>query len=150
MITTSQLNQFFNTDKIAIYGLSRSGKGFSNTVMKELTKKDFKCFGINPNGGEVDGTKIYKNAGEITEVLDSSIMIVPKGNSFDAVKDAVASGVKSVWLQQGSETKEAIKYCEENNVNCIYDECILMYAEPVESIHKFHKWIWKLIGKVPA
>ncbi len=150
MITSSQLNQFFSSDKIALYGLSRSGKGFSNSVMNELKKKDIECFGINPNGGEVNGETIYRNYSELPQSANAAVILVPKEKSIEAVKDAVDSGVKNIWLQQGSESKESIKYCEENSVNCIYGECILMYAEPVESIHKFHKWIWKIIGKVPA
>jgi len=24
-----------------------------------------------------------------------------------------------------------------------------MFAEPVKSFHAFHRWIWKLLGKLP-
>jgi predicted CoA-binding protein len=52
-------------------------------------------------------------------------------------------------MQQGSESEKAINYCNENGIDVIHGECILMFAEPVESIHKFHKWLWKIFGKLP-
>jgi hypothetical protein len=31
----------------------------------------------------------------------------------------------------------------------VQKECILMFAEPVKSIHGIHRWIWKVLGKLP-
>jgi len=59
-------------------------------------------------------------------------------------------GIKSVWFQQGSSSDEAIKFCEEKGMSVVSGECIFMFAEPVDSIHKFHRWIWKIFGKLPA
>ena len=58
-------------------------------------------------------------------------------------------GVKNIWMQQGSESENAIEFCNKNEINVIHGECILMFAEPVKSIHSFHRWVNKLIGKYP-
>ena len=34
-------------------------------------------------------------------------------------------------------------------LNEIHKECILMFADPVNSIHGVHKWLWKVFGKLP-
>jgi predicted CoA-binding protein len=65
------------------------------------------------------------------------------------VKEAREKGIKSVWFQQGSSSKEAVKFCVENDMSVVDGECILMFTEPVESIHKIHRWIWKIFGKLP-
>lgn len=52
-------------------------------------------------------------------------------------------------MQQGSESKNAIDLCVKNGINVIAGECIMMYAEPVKSIHSFHRWINKLVGRYP-
>ena len=76
-------------------------------------------------------------------------MLFSKSQTEMVVKEANEIGVKNVWMQQGSESDEAIKYCKENGINEIHKECILMFADPVNSIHGFHRWIWKVIGKLP-
>jgi predicted CoA-binding protein len=52
-------------------------------------------------------------------------------------------------MQQGSESRNAIKFCEENGISAVHNECIMMFVEPVKSIHSFHRWINKLVGKYP-
>ena len=57
--------------------------------------------------------------------------------------------IKNIWMQQGSEAKDAINFCKDNGIDVVHGECILMFAEPVSSIHSLHRWINKLIGKYP-
>lgn len=52
-------------------------------------------------------------------------------------------------MQQGSESQAAIDFCKENKIDYVSGECIMMFSEPVQSIHRFHRGIWKLIGKYP-
>jgi len=52
-------------------------------------------------------------------------------------------------MQQGSESDEAINYCNENEIDCVSNECILMFAEPAGFIHRLHRWIWGIAGKLP-
>jgi hypothetical protein len=34
-------------------------------------------------------------------------------------------------------------------VEVVHGQCILMFTEPVGSFHKFHRWIWKVLRKIP-
>jgi hypothetical protein len=52
-------------------------------------------------------------------------------------------------MQQGAESKEAIRFCEDNNIAVVHGECILMFAEPLAFGHRLHRWIWKLLGRLP-
>jgi len=54
-----------------------------------------------------------------------------------------------VLLQQGAQSDSAIQFCKDNGMNIVHNECIMMFAEPVGSFHKFHRWVWKIIGKLP-
>lgn len=79
----------------------------------------------------------------------ASNLVVPPLQSDKIVREANKLGIKAVWFQQGSSSDEAVKFCEENNISFVKDECILMFAEPVKSVHKFHRWLWKILGKLP-
>jgi hypothetical protein len=65
------------------------------------------------------------------------------------VMEANEAGIKKVWLQQGSQSDEAINYCEENEIDFVSNECILMFAQPSAFIHRAHKWVWGVLGKLP-
>ncbi len=51
-------------------------------------------------------------------------------------------------MQFGSVSPEAVKYCEENGMDVIQNQCVIMFTEPIGLIHKLHKWIWKATGKI--
>jgi hypothetical protein len=42
-----------------------------------------------------------------------------------------------------------LRACEQLGLDVVHGQCILMFAEPVASLHKFHRWIWKIVGKIP-
>jgi hypothetical protein len=52
-------------------------------------------------------------------------------------------------MQPGSESAAAIRSCEENNLQVVHGECILMFAEPAAFFHRAHRWIWRMLGKLP-
>jgi len=74
---------------------------------------------------------------------------VPRTEVDAVVKDAVKAGIPRVWIQQQAETKAAIEYCQANGISVIYNECVLMFAEPSAWFHKMHKFVWGVAGKLP-
>ena len=76
-------------------------------------------------------------------------MIIPPERVLDVIPDLVKHKIQQVWLQQGSDSPEVIQQLKDNKIEIISHECILMFIEPVKSIHRFHRWIWKIAGKYP-
>ena len=52
-------------------------------------------------------------------------------------------------INSASEHDEKIKIAKENNVPVIFKKCMYMFAEPVGSIHKFHRYCVKAFGAYP-
>jgi hypothetical protein len=77
------------------------------------------------------------------------VIVVPPAKAEGLVKEAHAKGINQVWLQQGAESKAALAYCSQNEMNAISGECILMHLEPVGSFHGFHRFFRKLFGGMP-
>jgi predicted CoA-binding protein len=61
---------------------------------------------------------------------------------------AAASNIQNVWLQQGAESPAALKTGKELGLSLVSGKCILMYAEPVQSFHKFHRVVAKIFGQL--
>ncbi len=149
MTSKSSVDNFMSCKDIAVVGVSRKSSKFGNVIYKELKKKGMTLYGVNPSMDTIDGDKCYNNLHDLNGKIDGIINVVSPTKTLDVVKEANEIGVKNIWMQQGSESDEAIKFCQENGINEVHKECILMFAEPVKSFHGLHRWVWKVLGKLP-
>ena len=149
MTSKKSLEKFLESKNLAIVGVSRKSSKFGNVIYKELKKKGMNVYGVNPNMDAIEGDRCYKNLKELEGKIDGVINVVSPSQTKDVLVQANEIGIKNIWMQQGSESDEAIKYCQENGINEIHKECILMFAEPINSIHSVHRWLWKILGKLP-
>lgn len=150
MNTLASVEQFINLRTIAVVGVSRNPKKFGNHIYKEMKKKGYEIYPVNSNTDEVEGERCYRSISDLPDSVGGVIINIPADKGKEILLQTKAKGIKNVWLQQGSSSKELVAYCIENNLNYVNNECIFMFAKPVESFHKFHRFIWKLIGKYPG
>ncbi|MGA7719840.1 MAG: CoA-binding protein [Ignavibacteriaceae bacterium] len=149
MVQMETVKNFLSCSKIAVVGVSRTGKKYGNKAFNELRKKGYNVFPVNPNVNEIEGVKCFGSLKQLPVQVDGAVLAIPPAESMKVLKDAVSAGIKNIWLQQGSESMEAINYCNNNGLKVIYGQCILMFAEPAEFIHRAHRWINGFTGKLP-
>lgn len=149
MTSKKYVDEFLTKKNIAVVGVSRNKGKFGNVIYKELKKKGYIPFAVNTKLEQFEGDECYGSLIELKDKIDSIVIVVPPEQTEKIVKEAKNIGVKYIWMQQGSESDKAIEFCKENNISVIHNECLLMFLEPVNSIHSFHKWIWKVLGKLP-
>ena len=149
MTTQKNIDDFLSQKKIAVVGVSLSGKKFGATVFNELTSKGYQTFAINSkiNGQQKEG--FYPNLKSVPESIDGVVSVVPPETTEKIVEEAAELNISQIWMQQGSESEQAVEFCEEKGMNVIHEECILMFAQPVGFGHNLHWWIWKILGKLP-
>ena len=141
------VQDFIEHKKIAIVGASRSGNKFGNTAAKELKERGYEVFYVHPEASDIDGQPAYPNLETVKEKAQSVWISVSAEQGADVLRDAAKAGLTRVWLQQGADSPELLKLGQELDLKLVSGKCILMYADPVRSFHKFHQVIWKLIGK---
>ena len=76
--------------------------------------------------------------------------VVPPATTEEVVKQVQAAGIRRIWMQQGPESEAAIRFCRHNEMSVIDGQCILTFAEPAAFYQRFHRWVWKVLGKLPA
>ena len=149
MTSKKLVDDFLSQNKIAVVGVSRKRSKFGNVIYRELKKKGYTVYPINPSAPEIEGDICYPDLFSTPEPVDGVIINVPPSKTETVVKDVKETGIKRVWLQQGSQSDKAVNYCNENDIDCVSNECILMFAEPAGFIHRVHRWIWGVAGKLP-
>jgi uncharacterized protein len=148
-VTLDQISQFLAPRKLAIVGASRNPKKFGGTVIQELKDKAFELYPVNPNTDVIQGLKCYRTVDSLPDDVNHLLMVVPKTESASVATQIAGKGVKMVWVQQMSDTPEAIEILEDAGISVISKKCILMFAAPVKGPHRFHRFFVKLFGAYP-
>jgi len=148
MATKQQIEQFLAAKTIAMAGVSRNPKKFGYDTFIDLRKKGMNLIPVNPNAEEIAGIKAYKSVNELPEGIESLVIMTPKQETATIVMQAKEKGIKNIWIQQMSDTPEAIRLLEGSDTNVITNQCIRMYQSP-SGIHKFHFNIKKFFGRLP-
>jgi uncharacterized protein len=150
MATKQEIDDFMAQKSLALVGVSRGGRKFGNAILKDLTKAGYRVFPIHPEATELDGVRAYPSFAAIPEPVGGVVIVVPPARTEGVVRDAAAHGVTRVWMQQGAESAEAIRFCREQGMTVVHGQCILMYPKPATSwFHGAHRWVWELIGRAP-
>ena len=135
------------SEKFAVAGVSRNKNKFGNVIFEELLDRGFRSFPINPNSDTVMNKTCYPDLKSLPEKVDALIIVTKPDKTERLVKEAFDIDITKIWIQQGAESPESVRFCESKGMLCVSGECLFLYLEPVGLLHKFHRGIWKLLGK---
>lgn len=141
MTATMTTGEFLSHKKLALMRLSPQTPVMGAKMNEELAPKGYDVSVVYLSAGESDPT-----LEDVKDAVEGVIIAVPKNRCEAAVQEAIEAGIPRLWLQAGCDSKEAVALCEENGVPVIHGACVLMYAQPVQSIHSFHRGVWKVFG----
>ena len=148
MTTLKKINEFLNSQQIALIGVSRNPKKFGYAAFKELKEKGMKIIPVNPEAAEIMGEKSYPNVKVLPSDVQGIIVLTKKDQTASVVRDAKEKGIKQIWIQQMADSKEALDELKDSDINYITGECILMHFKP-HGFHKFHRSLKKFFGGFP-
>lgn len=149
MSTLQAINDFMAQKNIAIAGVSRKKQKFGNAIYKELDKKGYTLYPMNPNMEEYDGKKCYPDITSLPDDITAIVLNTKPEVTKKLLEEAHHKGIHHIWLQQGSADKQTIELAEKSESNIITKQCVIMFADPAKGIHGFHKWISKTFGLLP-
>lgn len=143
------INEFMNQRNVALAGVSLNKSKFGNSLFKELKSKGYTVYPVHPTLENFEGEKCYSNVNLLPNEVTALIICTKPENVFELIKSAVAKNIRHVWVQQGAQQDQALQFALDKGMNVIHRECVLMFANPVVSVHKFHRGLKKLFGAYP-
>jgi hypothetical protein len=150
MTSRAIVEEFVSQRVLAVVGVSRSGKKFGNAVCRELRAKGYRVYALHTQAESIDGEPCYRDFSALPESVGGVVVVVKPDEAAKVVREAAAAGIKRIWLQQGAGSPEAVRFCEAQGMSVVTGECILMFTEPVGPFHGFHRWLWRVFGKLPS
>jgi len=117
---------------IAVVGASRDPEKYGHRVYKDLKQAGYKVYPVNPNTDEVLGDKCYPNLKSLPQKPDVVDIVVQPSITEQIVQECMQLGITMVWMQPGSESEKAIKFCNENNIQVVHGECIMVQRRKLQ------------------
>ncbi len=148
MTTLKQIGEFLDSEPLALVGVSRNPRKFGFTAFKELRDKGMNVIPVNPFADKLYNTDVFHDVKSLPENIRGIIIMTKKEATAGIIKDALAKGIKQIWIQQGSESSDALRELDGSDANFITKQCILMHYKP-NNIHKFHAKLKKFFGFFP-
>jgi uncharacterized protein len=149
MKSMQAISDFMSVKNMAIAGVSRDQKKFGFMVFKELKKRGYTLYPINPNTDFIGDIQCFQSVLELPAQATNLYIVTPKEITAQIMRDAVTKGIHYVWIQQKSETPEALAIANENGIKLISGECIFMFMKAPEGFHKFHRFLRRIFGGIP-
>lgn len=123
----AQIDQFLAAPSFGVAGASDDKHKYGHKVYVCYQQNQRKAYAINPNVETVMGAPAYPNVAAIPEKIESLSIITPPPVTEKVVDDAIAAGVKNIWMQPGAESNKAISKAKEAGLNVIHGgPCLLV------------------------
>lgn len=118
--------QVLNESKtIAVVGLSSNPQKPSYEVAQYLQARGYRIIPVNPNLTEALGEKAYPDVLSIPEPVDVVDIFRPPDAVPEIVEQAIAKGVKVVWMQPGAENLQAAERAMQAGLQVIVGVCMM-------------------------
>lgn len=125
--TQEKIQTFLSAPAFAVVGASDDPTKYGHKVFMNYLRHDMKAYPVNPRCDQIGGSQVYKRLSELPEPVESISIITPPVVTDKVVDDAIACGVKNIWMQPGAESQTAIDKAEKAGISVIYGgPCVLI------------------------
>ena len=143
------IRAFLSRKRIAVVGVSRKKTSFANDVFDKMIRSGYDAVPVNQHMTKFRERPCYVRLTDISPPVDGVIILTPKSKTGEVINDVATTGIKNLWIQQECAPQESLEILRNYDGLVITGECILMFLEPVQSFHKFHRWLAKVFKKYP-
>ena len=119
------IKEFMAQKRFAIVGATNNTKKYGYEIFKNLTKRGYEVYPVNPKLKELEGVRCYPSLTDIPVRVDVVDFVVPPPVTEATLKECKRLGLDRIWLQPGSESEAAIAFCHENKLRVVHDICVM-------------------------
>ena len=123
----SSTAKFLAAKTFAVAGASRDRSKYGNKVFQALIASGRTVYPLNPSAPEVESHPAFATIADLPEVPESLSIVTPPSITRKIIQQAIAAGVKNIWMQPGAEDSQGSKLAREAGLNVIDDgSCVLV------------------------
>jgi predicted CoA-binding protein len=146
--------EFLSRKRIAVTGVSRTGKGHgSNVVYQRLRLRGYEVFAVNPNAERVDNDPCFHDLKSIPGGVEAVVIGTRPETAEATIRECAELGITHVWMHRGPGTgsvnEAAAEYGRQRGITVIDGGCPLMFGPTADFGHKMMRVIYTMNGHVP-
>lgn len=111
---------------IAVVGATDDPAKFGGRIYRDLKRKGFRVFAVNPGRDTVDGDPCYPSLADLPEAPTIVNLVVPPAVTLQVLQQCVALGLRRVWVQPGAEDPEAAAFAAQAGLMARIGDCIMV------------------------
>jgi len=126
--TPMSVAEFLEGRPHAVVGASRDRSKFGNKVLRTYLRHAMPVFAVNPReSGEIEGVAVFATLADLPEAVHGISIITPPSVTEKIVHEAIALGIRHLWMQPGAEGPQAIEAATRAQLSVIAGgPCILV------------------------
>ena len=122
------ISDFLAQKRFVVAGSFRNESKYAYKILKMLKEKGYEVYPVHPSIEEVEGQHCYSSVRDVPCRVDVVNLVTPPLVTERILGECKERGIKKIWLQPGAENENAIKFCKDNDMEVIYQVCMLMKA----------------------
>ena len=122
------IGDFLAQKRFVVVGSFRNELKYAYKRLKMLKNKGYEVYPVHPTIKEVDGQLCYSSVKDIPCAIDVVNLVTPPLVTEKILVECKDKGIKKIWIQPGAENENAIQFCKDNNMEVIYQVCVMMKA----------------------
>jgi predicted CoA-binding protein len=117
--------EFMVQKRFALVGATANASKNGYRIFKNLTRRGYEVYPVNPGLEELEGVRCYHSLAEIPVRVDVVDFVVPPKVTEATLKECQRLGLDRIWLQPGSESQAALDFCRENKMRVVHGICVM-------------------------
>ena len=113
---------------VAVVGATDNPEKYGSVIYRDLKRKGFTVFPVNPKRSTVDGDLAFDRIEKISKPPTIVNLVVPPEVTLDVLTQCLNLGLVNIWLQTGSESPKVMRFLRENGFNYLANECIMVQS----------------------
>jgi predicted CoA-binding protein len=113
---------------VAVVGATDDPAKYGSVIYRDLKRKGFTVWPVNPGRDTVDGDPAYDGLAELPEEPTIINIVVPPHQTLRVLQAARELGYMSVWVQPGAEDPASLRYLQEEGFTYLANACIMVQS----------------------
>lgn len=130
-LIAQQVQEFLDGDRYAVVGASRDRSKFGNRVLRALLASGRGAVPVHPRESEVEGQRCVASLAALPPGVHGVSIVTPPEVTLQVVEQALALGLRRLWMQPGAEHPEAVRRAQEAGALVLHGgPCLLVEIAP--------------------
>jgi len=98
-----KLDSFFEPRSVAVIGATSGRHKPGNDILLNIMANGYpgELYLVNPNGGEIEGKRVYCSISDLPDGIDLAVIILPAKLNPQAIRECAARGINAIVLAAG-------------------------------------------------